>query len=146
MKISLLTESTRVHVAMYEPRISIIQEVVARHCGLTIAQTKTHSHKQNIVKARRMIYYFARTMVPNCNLYVLGIVTGNGRPFSHSNISCSYKKFMFELKKRDRLGELVYPEVMAEVNKLRDVIIARFEDARAEPTVKRCAYCGNIIH
>ena len=133
MKTSLLTESTRVHVAMYEPRISIIQEVVANYYGLTVDETKAHIRKGSSIKARQRVHYFCKELLPRCPLAVIGFMTGNGQAFDHSTILHGHKSIYKEMTFKNRAGVLVYPDVLAQVTVLRDEIMRRFEAARQEP-------------
>ena len=151
MKASLNTESTRVNVAIFAPRIEIIQQVVANHYSLTLEETKEHKRKGSSIKARQRIHYFCKELLSRenatykCPLSVIGLLTGNGVAWDHSTILHGHKKVMEQLTFKNRAGVLVYPDVLADVTQLRDEILNRFEAARAEPTVKRCPTCHQII-
>ena len=145
MKTNLNTESTRVNVAIFEPRISIIQEVVAKYYGLTVEETKTHNRKGTSIKARQRVHYFCKELLPRCPLAVIGLMTGNGQAFDHCSVIHGHKSILKELTFKTKGGTLVYPDVLAEVTILRDERMKRFEDARAAPSVKRCPTCGQII-
>ena len=151
MKASLNTESCRVNIAIFQPRIEMIQEVVADHYGLPVEKTKEHCRKGESIKARQYIHYFCKELLCRegmplkCSLSVVGLLTGNGRAWDHSTIYHSHKIITATLTFKNRAGVLVYPEVLAEITQLRDKILQRFEAARAEPSVKRCSCCGQII-
>ena len=151
MKASLNTEHTRVNVAIFQPRIEIIQEVVASRYGLTVEKTKEHCRKGESIRARQMIHYFCKELLCKegaplkCSLSVVGLLTGNGKAWDHATIFHSHKTVTKELTLKNRAGVLIYPEVLAEITQLRDKILQRFEAGRNEPAVMRCKCCGQII-
>lgn len=139
MKTNINTESTRVHVAMYEPRISIIQEVVANFYGIPVEQTKTHNRKGTSIKARQRVHYFTRQLLPKCPLHVVGLLTGNGEAFDHSTVLHGNRSVLKELTFKTKGGTLVYPDVLAEVTLLRDEILKRFEYAKRKSGGRKSA-------
>lgn len=118
-----LDDSTRVSVAIYKPKIEIIQKVVADYYGVTLQSVRKHSRKGNPLKARQRVHYFCRQFLSHCTLHVVGYITGNGKAFDHATISHSSSKIAKEITFKNRAGEYVYPETVKEIEDLRKLIM-----------------------
>ena len=117
-----LDDATRISIAVYKPKIEIIQKVVADYYGVTLPAVRRHSRKGNPLRARQRIHYFCRQFLSHCPLHVIGYITGNGRAFDHATISHSSSKITREIAFKNKAGENVYPETVKEIEDLRRLI------------------------
>ena len=113
------TEANRVQVAVYKPKADRIQRIIADYFGIPIHDIQKHTRKGSSLTARRYAHYFCKKLMPACSLHVIGILTGNGRPYDHATIHHSIKKINEGLSLTNRNGQLIYPDVLHDVNGLK---------------------------
>ena len=134
-----LTEDQRIKIAAYKPKIRIIQRVVAEHYGLTLSDLQKHRREANFIKARQRVHYFTRKLVEGCPLEIIGIITGNGKPFNHSTVCHSVRVVEGLAEFRNRAGELVYPEAVRELRMIEKKL-------EKELTTNRYQYSRGVNH
>ena len=123
---ALRNDRTRVLLAIWKPKIDKIQEVMSDYYKVTIEVMHLHTRVGTSTRARQMVHYFSREMMPLCPLAIIGLVTGNGVAFDHSAIWHSHRKITNLVTLKTRAGEIVYPNIVAEVAELRRLIAIKF--------------------
>jgi hypothetical protein len=148
-----LNESTRIQVAIFKPRINIIQQVVCNYYELPLKLSEARTRKKESIKARQRIHFLCREYVPHCPLSIVGLLTGNGKAWDHSSVCHSASEVYKILNFRTRGGELVYPKATEEVNELRGLIKTAFKDSVDIPVKNKnmirertnCPVCGKFM-
>jgi chromosomal replication initiation ATPase DnaA len=136
-------EASRVQIALYEPRVKIIQQVIAGYFGITLHELQAHTRKGSSIQARKRVHFFCREIMPKCPFAIIGLLTGNGRAFDHAAVYHSAMNYEKELNLKDRSGKRVYPEICEEVIDLRMKIRNAIEVTKEN--IECCPTCGRFI-
>jgi chromosomal replication initiation ATPase DnaA len=142
-------ESNRLTIAIYKPRINIIQAIVCDYLGVDIKTSQAHTRKRNAIIARFRVHYLCRQFMPNCPMDIIGLLTGSGKAWDHSSVSRNSRELEKEITLKNRKGELVYPDLVIEINELKKLIADEFKKVRSNPSEKpvlnRCPTCGKLM-
>lgn len=142
---AVMNDQVRIQVAVYGPKVKIIQTVVCEYFGIPIELSQKHIRKGTSIYARKRIHYLCRIFVNHCPLSVIGLLTGNGQPWDHASISNSYRNTKKELEMRNPKGYLVYPEVHGEIQTLSLRVKHELEKAKLPHDLKMCECCNQPI-